>query len=254
MTVPQVLHPFAAPTKAADDFLEIVRAEGCRLWDDEGRTYLDGTASLWYCAVGHGRDEIIDAVHEQMGELVAYHTFGRFTNPPAQRLADDADGARADRRRPGAVHQQRLGGGRQRDEARPCRAPRQRRRRAYDLPQPPLRLPRRDVRRHLARRPAAEPDRRSGRCCPTPFRSRTTASQAMRRRGHLPRPGADRGDHRRAGDRRRRRVPAGRWLPAGAAGPVRRVRRGADLRRGDHRLRAPRLLVRQPPLRRRSRT
>jgi adenosylmethionine-8-amino-7-oxononanoate aminotransferase len=65
-----------------------VRAEGCRLWDDQGRTYLDGTASLWYCAAGHGRQEIIEAVHTQMGELVAYHTFGRFTNPPAQRLAD----------------------------------------------------------------------------------------------------------------------------------------------------------------------
>jgi putrescine---pyruvate transaminase len=88
MTLPQVLHPFAAPTRAADDYLEIVRAEGCRLWDDQGRTYLDGTASLWYCAVGHGRQEIIDAVHAQMGELVAYHTFGRFTNPPAQKLAD----------------------------------------------------------------------------------------------------------------------------------------------------------------------
>ncbi len=88
MTVPQVLHPFAAPTRAANDFLEVVRAEGCRLWDADGRTYLDGTASLWYCAAGHGRTEIIEAVHDQMGQLVAYHTFGRFTNPPAQKLAD----------------------------------------------------------------------------------------------------------------------------------------------------------------------
>jgi adenosylmethionine-8-amino-7-oxononanoate aminotransferase len=89
MTVPRLLHPFAAPTTDADEFLEIVRADGCRLWDHQGRTYLDGTASLWYCAAGHGRTEIIEAVHEQMGELVAYHTFGRFTNPPAQRLANE---------------------------------------------------------------------------------------------------------------------------------------------------------------------
>ena len=89
MTVPRLLHPFAAPTTDADEFLEIVRADGCRLWDNQGRTYLDGTASLWYCAAGHGRTEIIEAVHEQMGQLVAYHTFGRFTNPPAQRLADE---------------------------------------------------------------------------------------------------------------------------------------------------------------------
>jgi adenosylmethionine-8-amino-7-oxononanoate aminotransferase len=88
MSVPRVLHPFAAPSRAAGDFLDVVRAKGCRLQDAEGRTYLDGTASLWYCAAGHGREEIIDAVHAQMRELAAYHTFGRFTNPPAQRLAE----------------------------------------------------------------------------------------------------------------------------------------------------------------------
>ncbi len=88
MSVPQVFHPFAAPTKPAEHYLDVVRAEGCRLWDDEGRSYLDGTASLWYCAVGHGRQEIVEAVNEQMRVLAAYHTFGRFTNPPAQRLAD----------------------------------------------------------------------------------------------------------------------------------------------------------------------
>jgi putrescine---pyruvate transaminase len=88
MSVPQVFHPFAAPTKPAEHYLEVVRAEGCRLWDNEGKSYLDGTASLWYCAAGHGRSEIVDAVNEQMRVLAAYHTFGRFTNPPARRLAD----------------------------------------------------------------------------------------------------------------------------------------------------------------------
>jgi adenosylmethionine-8-amino-7-oxononanoate aminotransferase len=88
MSVPRVLHPFSVPTKPATDFLDVVRAEGCHLWDAEGRRYLDGTASLWYCAAGHGRLEIVDAVNEQMRKLAAYHTFGRFTNPPAQKLAE----------------------------------------------------------------------------------------------------------------------------------------------------------------------
>jgi putrescine---pyruvate transaminase len=87
MSTPPVLHPFAAPSRAAADFLEVVRAQGCQLWDGEGRAYLDGTASLWYCAAGHGREEIIDAVHAQMRELDAYHTFARFTNPASERLA-----------------------------------------------------------------------------------------------------------------------------------------------------------------------
>jgi adenosylmethionine-8-amino-7-oxononanoate aminotransferase len=88
MTVPQVLHPFAAPARQAGDYLEIVRGEGCRLWDSDGRVYLDGTASLWYCAAGHGRREIADAVAAQMEQVAAYHTFGSFTNTPEQRLAE----------------------------------------------------------------------------------------------------------------------------------------------------------------------
>ncbi len=88
MSVPHVLHPFAAPAKEAGGYLEIVRAEGCRLWDSEDGTYLDGTASLWYCAAGHGRTEIQDAVAAQMSQVAAYHTFGRFTNIPSRRLAE----------------------------------------------------------------------------------------------------------------------------------------------------------------------
>jgi putrescine---pyruvate transaminase len=88
MTLPRVLHPFAAPSRPADQFLEIVRGEGCRVWDADGRSYLDGTASLWYCAAGHGRREIIDAAAAQLGELESYHTFARFTNRPEDRLAE----------------------------------------------------------------------------------------------------------------------------------------------------------------------
>lgn len=89
MGVPSVLHPFAAPARDAGDFLPIVRGEGSRVWAADGRSYLDGTASLWYCAVGHGRREIADAVATQMGELEAFHTFGRFTNRPQEQLAEE---------------------------------------------------------------------------------------------------------------------------------------------------------------------
>jgi adenosylmethionine-8-amino-7-oxononanoate aminotransferase len=82
------LHPFAVPGRPAEDFLEIVRGDGCRVYDADGRAYLDGTASLWYCAAGHGRREIIDAIGAQLSELEAYHTFARFTNRPEQRLAE----------------------------------------------------------------------------------------------------------------------------------------------------------------------
>jgi adenosylmethionine-8-amino-7-oxononanoate aminotransferase len=87
VTTPPVLHPFAGPARDAGDYIEVVRGEGSRVWDAEGRSYLDGTASLWYCAAGHGRTEIADAVAEQMRAIAAYHTFSRFTNRPARELA-----------------------------------------------------------------------------------------------------------------------------------------------------------------------
>lgn len=79
------LHPFTRP--AADDFLEIVSGEGAVIRDAAGNAYIDALASLWYCNVGHGRREIIAAVTDQMERLEAWHTFERFTNPPAERLA-----------------------------------------------------------------------------------------------------------------------------------------------------------------------
>ncbi len=85
--LPRVLHAFAVPARKAQDFLEIVRGDGCRVWDADGRSYLDGTASLSYCAAGHGQRAIIDAIATQLGELEAYHTFARFTNRPEDRLA-----------------------------------------------------------------------------------------------------------------------------------------------------------------------
>ena len=68
--------------------LTLVRGEGAHVWDDRGRRYLDATASLWYCNVGWGRDEIAEAVARQMAALPAYSTFGDLTNRPASELAE----------------------------------------------------------------------------------------------------------------------------------------------------------------------
>ena len=82
------LHPFAKPAAAADSFIRIVRGEGAMVWDDAGRDYVDGLASLWYCNIGHGRTEVAGAVAEQLGTLAGYHCFDRFTNAPADALAE----------------------------------------------------------------------------------------------------------------------------------------------------------------------
>ncbi len=82
-------HPFAdSHAVTAGGELSIVRGEGSHVFDADGRRYLDATASLWYCNVGHGRAEIADAVAAQMRQLESYSTFADLTNPPVQVLAE----------------------------------------------------------------------------------------------------------------------------------------------------------------------
>lgn len=88
MTAHPLLHPFAPAAKPESDMINIVRASGSTLYDDEGRSYIDGLASLWYCQIGHGRVEMADAVAAQMREVAAYNIFDPFTNPPAARAAE----------------------------------------------------------------------------------------------------------------------------------------------------------------------
>ena len=78
------LHPFARPLQ--EDFVTIVRGEGATVFDDQGRAYVDALASLWYCNIGHGREEVVAAVADQMRRLEAFHTFELFTNEPAEKL------------------------------------------------------------------------------------------------------------------------------------------------------------------------
>jgi putrescine---pyruvate transaminase len=82
-------HPFA-DMSAVDRRGAIVfeRGEGAYVFDADGRRYLDATASLWYCNVGWGRTEIVDAVAEQMAKLPAYSTFADFSNRPADELCE----------------------------------------------------------------------------------------------------------------------------------------------------------------------
>lgn len=86
MAPPAFLHPFARPT--SEDFITIVRGDGARVFDKDGKSYVDALASLWYCNVGHGRREIAEAVTAQMSRLACFHTFDRFTNEPADELAE----------------------------------------------------------------------------------------------------------------------------------------------------------------------
>ena len=53
------------------------RARGMKVWDAEGRKYIDLTAAFGVAAAGHGQGRVVAAGQRQMGKLL--HALGTFT-------------------------------------------------------------------------------------------------------------------------------------------------------------------------------
>src|SRR5436190_15324377 len=82
-------HPFADMGLVEErGELVLERAEGSRLWDEEGRSYIDATAALWYCNVGYGRAEIGDAAAAQIRKIPAYSAYTDLATRPTVDLAE----------------------------------------------------------------------------------------------------------------------------------------------------------------------
>ncbi len=84
--IPALLHAFSKPT--SENFHTLVRSEGVRVWDDKGKEYIDGLGGLWYCQVGHGRPELIDAITEQLQKMSSYHTFAPMGSDVSEAAAE----------------------------------------------------------------------------------------------------------------------------------------------------------------------
>jgi putrescine aminotransferase len=93
------LHPFTDHRAMHAAGTHVIRsAKGCTLVDETGRELLDGLAGLWCTNVGYGREEILQAVSEQMRAVAFYPSFFNTTTEPTIRLA-----ARLAQRAPGRL-------------------------------------------------------------------------------------------------------------------------------------------------------
>jgi len=66
----------------------IERGQGVRVWDDQGKEYIEGLAGLWSVAVGFGEERLVKAAAEQMAKLPFYHSFSHKSHPSATKLAE----------------------------------------------------------------------------------------------------------------------------------------------------------------------
>jgi acetylornithine/N-succinyldiaminopimelate aminotransferase len=67
--------------------LVLVRGEGSRVWDAEGREYLDFVAGLAVCGLGHAHPAVAHAASEQLSRLV--HVSNIYYTTPMVELAEE---------------------------------------------------------------------------------------------------------------------------------------------------------------------
>lgn len=70
------------------DPLVVARAEGPRIVDVDGRSYLDANASWWVATLGHNHPRLLDALRRQ-ASLACHVTLAGVAHEPAARLAEE---------------------------------------------------------------------------------------------------------------------------------------------------------------------
>ena len=68
--------------------LIIAKGDGVWLEDTDGKRYLDAVGGLWCTNIGLGREEMAEAIADQVRELAFSSTFVDITNQPAAMLAE----------------------------------------------------------------------------------------------------------------------------------------------------------------------
>ena len=69
-------------TSSAPLALNIVKAEGCKMWDASGKEYLDLIAGISVCNVGHRHPKVVDAIKKQVDEYLHIMVYGELVENP----------------------------------------------------------------------------------------------------------------------------------------------------------------------------
>ncbi len=93
MTNRQLFLNHVGQTSEAPLALEIVKAEGCKLFDADGKAYIDLIGGISVCNVGHRHPKVIDAIKKQLDDYLHIMVYGELVQSPqvqyAKKLAEN---------------------------------------------------------------------------------------------------------------------------------------------------------------------
>ena len=87
MTNRQLFLNHVGQTSEAPLSLEIVRAEGCKLFDVDGTEYIDLIGGISVCNVGHRHPKVIDAIKKQLDDYLHIMVYGELVQSPQVQYA-----------------------------------------------------------------------------------------------------------------------------------------------------------------------
>lgn len=83
----QLFLQHVAQTSAAPLALEIVKADGCYLFDQQGKKYLDLIGGISVANVGHRHSKVVDAIQKQLDAYMHVMVYGEFVQSPQVQYA-----------------------------------------------------------------------------------------------------------------------------------------------------------------------
>ncbi|MGG5809123.1 aspartate aminotransferase family protein [Falsiroseomonas sp. CW058] len=87
--IAHVLHPYTDHrAHAANGPLVIARGEGVRVFDEQGKEYIEAVAGLWCASLGFDNKRLVEAAHAQMKKLPFYHAFTAKSHEPMIDLSE----------------------------------------------------------------------------------------------------------------------------------------------------------------------
>jgi len=87
--IDSVLHPYTNLIRHKEiGPLVITHGKGVRVFDDQGRDYIEGLAGLWCTSLGWGEERLVAVAAAQMRKLPFYHLFSHKSHDPAVDLCD----------------------------------------------------------------------------------------------------------------------------------------------------------------------
>lgn len=87
MNIRQLFLDHVGQTSQAPLALNIVKAEGCKLWDADGKEYIDLIAGISVCNIGHRHPAVVEAIKKQADEYLHIMVYGELVENPQVQYA-----------------------------------------------------------------------------------------------------------------------------------------------------------------------